>query len=250
MTDTPPTITVLPDPEAVARAAADAVAATVAAKPDAVIALPTGSTPLPLFTELHSRIERGELDLSRVQLFCLDEYVGASPDDPNSLIGWLHGAFIDRSGIPAGNVHHVPATADAPDAAAADYERLLADLGGLDLVVLGLGPNGHIAYNEPGSPADSRTRTLDLTPESIAQATAYWKPGVATPDRAITMGVATLLEANQIVLIVTGSSKQAMLQRSLEGPMSAEVPASWLRLAGNKVEVIADAAAAGSLTRR
>jgi len=244
-----PTITVLADPAAVARAAADIVAETVAAKPDAVISLPTGSTPLPMFEDLLGRVERGELDLGKVHLYCLDEYVGADPGDPNSLIGWLQGAFIDRSGIPADRVHPVPATAPDPDAAAKEYERDLAGLGGLDVVVLGLGPNGHIAYNEPGSAADSRTRTLDLTPESIAQAEAYWKPGVATPHRAITMGVATLLEAKRIVLIVTGAKKAEMLRRALEDPMSADVPASWLRLVGDKVEVIADEPAAAALAR-
>ncbi|MGI9253121.1 MAG: glucosamine-6-phosphate deaminase [Thermomicrobiales bacterium] len=249
MTDTSPTITVLTDPAAVASAAADIVASTVAAKPDAVIALPTGSTPLPLFRELHARIERGDLDLSRVRLFCLDEYVGATPDDPNSLIGWLQTAFIDRSGIHEENIIRVPAAAVDPDAAALNYERALRDVGGLDLAVLGLGPNGHIAYNEPGSAADSRTRTLDLTPQSIAQAEAYWKPGVATPHRAITMGVATLLESRRILLIVTGAAKAGMLRRSLEEPMTADVPASWLRLAGARTEVIADVPAATGLAR-
>ncbi|MFM9105295.1 MAG: glucosamine-6-phosphate deaminase [Chloroflexota bacterium] len=250
MTDVQPRITVLADPAAVAVAAADAIAATVSARPDAVIALPTGSTPLPLFRELHARIARGDLDLSRVRLFCLDEYVGATPDDPNSLIGWLQASFIDGSGIAEANIVRVPAAAADPDAAARDYERALRDVGGLDLAVLGLGPNGHIAYNEPGSAPGSRTRTLELTPESIAQAQAYWKPGVATPHRAITMGVGTLLESRRILLIVTGAAKSGILRRSLEEPMSADVPASWLRLAGDRVQVIADAAAAAALGGR
>lgn len=250
MSDIAPKVTVLADPAAVASATADVVAAIVSARPDAVIALPTGSTPLPLFRELHARVSRGVLDLSRVRLFCLDEYVGATPDDPNSLIGWLQGAFIDGSGVRPENIVRVPAAAPDPDAAAIEYEQTLSAMGGLDLVVLGLGPNGHIAYNEPGSAADSRTRTLDLTPQSIAQAEAYWKPGIATPHRAITMGVATLLEAKRILLIVTGSAKSDMLRRALEEPMTADVPASWLRLAGDRAEVIADAPAAGQLAIR
>ena len=102
-----------------------------------------------------ARVERGELDLSRVRLFCLDDYVGVTPDDPNSLTGWLKRVFIEPAGIPWEHVRAVPA--DAPDTAAAcaDYEADLAEAGGLDLAVLGLGPNGHIAYNEPGSAADS-----------------------------------------------------------------------------------------------
>lgn len=243
-------VEVLPDAAAVGRRAADIVAGAVAAKPDLVLALPTGSTPLPMFEELIARVERGDLDLSRVRLFCLDDYVGVTPDDPNSLTGWLRRVFIEPAGIPWDHVRAVPADAPDPEAACADYEADLAAAGGLDLAVLGLGPNGHIAYNEPGSAADSRTRTLDLTPESIAQAEAYWQPGVSTPDRGMTMGVGTLLEAKRIVLIVTGGSKDEVLRRSLEGPTTAEVPGSWLQLAAGKTTVVADEAAATGLTRR
>lgn len=243
-------VEVLPDAATVGRRAADIVAEAVAAKPDLVLAMPTGSTPLPLFEELISRVERGELDLSRVRLFCLDDYVGVTPDDPNSLTGWLRRAFIEPAGIPWAHVRPVPADASDPDRACGEYEADLAAAGGLDLAVLGLGPNGHIAYNEPGSAADSRTRTLDLTPESIAQATAYWQPGVSTPDRGMTMGVGTLLEAKRIVLIVTGGSKAEILRRSLKGPMTADVPGSWLQLAAGKTSVIVDEAAGADLTGR
>lgn len=243
-------VEVLADAAAVGRRAADIVAAAVADKPDLVLALPTGSTPLPMFEALIARVERGELDLSRVRLFCLDDYVGVTPDDPNSLTGWLRRVFIEPAGIPWERVRATPADAADPDGACLAYEADLAAAGGLDLAVLGLGPNGHIAYNEPGSAADSRTRTLDLTPESIAQATAYWQPGVSTPDRGMTMGVGTLLEAKRIVLIVTGAAKSDILRRSLEGPMTAETPGSWLQLAAGKTTVVADEGAAADLAGR
>jgi glucosamine-6-phosphate deaminase len=241
---------VLPDPAAVGRRAAEAVAEAVTADPDLVLAVPTGSTPLPMFDDLIGRVRSGQLDLSRVRLFCLDEYVGVTPDDPNSLTGWLRRVFIEPAGIPWGNVRAVDAAAADPAAACERYEAELAAAGGLDLVVLGLGPNGHVAYNEPGSAADSRTRVLDLTPESVAQASAYWTPGVSTPHRGMTMGVGTLLEAGRIVLIVTGAGKAGMLRQALEEPMSAEVPASWLRLAPDKLLVVADDAAAAELAAR
>lgn len=246
-TEQQPRLTIVPDAAAMGERAADVVAAAVA-KPDLVLAVPTGGTPLPMFADLAARVERGELDLSRVRLFCLDEYVGVAPEDPNSLTGWLRRAFVEPARIPWANVHAVAATAADPDAAAAAYDDEIAAAGGLDLAVLGLGPNGHVAYNEPGSPADSRTRVLTLTPESIAQAGAYWTPGVATPSRAITVGIATLLEARCLVLIVTGENKAEMLRRALEEPMTPEVPASWLRLAGDRLHVIADGAAASRLT--
>ncbi len=243
-------VEVLPDAAAVGRRAADIVAAAVAEKPDLVLAMPTGSTPLPMFEEIIARVERGELDLSRVRLFCLDDYVGVTPDDPNSLTGWLRRVFIEPAGIPWANVRAAPADAPDPDAACIAYEADLAAAGGLDLAVLGLGPNGHIAYNEPGSAAETRTRTLDLTPESIAQATAYWQPGVSTPERGLTMGVGTLLESKRIVLIVTGGAKADILRRSLEGPMTADVPGSWLQLAAGKTTVVVDQGAAAGLSER
>jgi glucosamine-6-phosphate deaminase len=124
------------------------------------------------------------------------------------------------------------------------YEEAIAERGGLDLAVLGLGPNGHIGYNEPGSSADSRTRVITLTPESLEQASAYWEGAVPIPSLAMTMGVGTLLESKQIVLLVIGEAKAEMLRRALEEPMTADVPASWLRLARSRLTVIADQEAA------
>jgi glucosamine-6-phosphate deaminase len=236
------------DYDAMSDAAAEIVASAVAANPELVLALPTGSTPLGMFKALVKNVEAGSLDLSRAHFFCLDEYVGVTPDDPNSLTGWLFRSFMDPARVPREHIHTVPATALDPDAAVQAYEAELAALGGLQLAVLGLGPNGHIAYNEPGSTADSRTRTLQLTQQSIDQASAYWTPGTPTPSTAMTMGVATLLEAQRIVLIVSGSAKADMLRRALDDEPSADVPASWLQLAPDKTLVIADEAAAAKLS--
>jgi glucosamine-6-phosphate deaminase len=238
-----PKLVVVADTAAVGRAAADVVAATVGRAPEAAIAVPTGSTPLPMFEELIDRVRRGDLDLSRIQLFCLDEYVGVAPSEPNSLTGWLARVFLNPAGIPPEHVHTLPSTDPDLDGAPLRYEQALAAHGGLELAVLGLGGNGHIAYNEPGSPADSRTRVLTLTPESVAQAAGYFE-GRTVPTQAMTVGVGTLLEAREIVLIVTGAAKAGVLRRTLDEPMTAEVPASWLRLAGDRVTVIADEAAA------
>ncbi len=240
-------LTIVPDADAMSETAADIVAETVAAKPDAVLSVPTGSTPLGMFNQLAERTTRGELDLSRIELFCLDEYVGVSPDDPNSLTGWLQRALIERVGVPPHHVHPLPGSASDIGAATLQFERDLTNLGGLDLAILGLGPNGHIAYNEPGSTADSRTRVVSLTPGSVTQAAAYWQGAVDIPDTAVTIGVGTLLEAKQIVLLVSGAAKADMLRRTLEDPVSAEVPASWLRQAGARLHVVADEAAASQL---
>ena len=238
------TVEIVPTAADLARAAANRVSATVANKPDAVIALPTGSTPLGLFAELVARERSGALDLNRVRFFCLDEYVGVAATDPNSLTGWLFREFFTPAGISTGQVAVVPSTAADLAAAAASYEAQLRDAGGLDLVILGIGPNGHIAFNEPGSARDSRTRILDLTPESRAQAAAYWDDKFNAPRQAMTMGIATLLEARDIVLIAAGASKRDIVHAALTGPISDTVPASWLRTAHDRVTIILDQAAA------
>jgi glucosamine-6-phosphate deaminase len=241
-------VTVVPDASAMSMMAADVVAETIRRKPDAAICLPTGSTPLGMFDVLASRAASGELDFSRVELYCLDEYVGVGRCDPNSLTGWLWSAFVTRVGIDPQRVRMLPTTEEHPAEAAAVFDRDLRHRGGLDLAVLGLGPNGHIGYNEPGSPLASRTRVVELTPESIRQAAAYWSDPVQVPNLAITLGVGTLLEADRIVLIVSGPAKAQILRRALEEPASSDVPASWLRHAGQRLQVIVDQDAAKELS--
>ncbi len=240
-------VQIVADYDAMSAEAAQIVAEAVRANPALVLALPTGGTPLGMFKALISMVEKGEIDFARTQFFCLDEYAGVTPDDPNSLTGWLFRSFMDPARVPRENIHMVPSSASEPDAAARAYESELVALGGLELAVLGLGPNGHIAFNEPGSTADSRTRLLDLTQQSIDQSAAYWDPGSPVSTIAMTMGVATLLEARRIVLIVSGAGKAEILRRALDDAPSADVPASWLQLVPEKTLVIADEAAAALL---
>lgn len=237
-------ITVVPSYSSMSEKAADRVADTLAARPDSAITLPTGNTPLGLFKELIDRKDHGLVDLSRMHLFCLDEYAGVTSTDPHGLTSWLYQEFIRPVGLREEQVHPMPSAADDPDAAAALYEADLKALGGLELAVIGLGPNGHIAYNEPGSERDSRTRVLTLTQESLDQAAAYWHNTWTVPRQAMTIGVATLLEARKIVLIVSGASKGDILRRALREDPTADVPGSWLQLAADRLEVIVDEAAA------
>lgn len=232
------------------REAADAVQRTVEATPEAAITVPTGQTPLGMYEELVRRVRAGELDLSRTHIFLLDEYLGQGQEDEASLTRWLYEAFLTPAGIPAEHIHEVPSTAADPEGAAAEYEIELADLGGLELAVVGLGPNGHVAFNEPGSSPDSRTRVVDLTNESREQSSEYWEGAAAIPDRAITMGLGTILSAKRLVLIVSGPSKAEILRRSLEEGPTLDVPASWLQRVGERLEVIVDRDAAASLSER
>jgi glucosamine-6-phosphate deaminase len=244
--DVEPKTIIAADDRDMGRRAANIVAATLVAKPGAAISLPTGSTPLPLFEELIERQRRGELDLSRFHLFCLDEYLGVDESNPNTLTSWLRRMFIEPAGLPAAHVHTLPVTDPDPEAAAARYEESIRARGGLELAVLGISENGHIAYNEPGSSVDSRTRVVSLTPESVEQAAGYFG-GARVPDQAMTVGIATLLEARQIILIAAGEEKQEILLAALRGPISSEVPASFLRTVPERVTVVLDEAAAGLL---
>jgi glucosamine-6-phosphate deaminase len=199
-----------------------------------------------MFRELARRVAAGSVSFAQTQLFCLDEYVGVTAEDPNSLTGWLYANFLTPARVPAANIHTLPASAPDLEAAARQYEAEIAAAGGLALAVLGLGGNGHIAYNEPGSAGDSRTRVLDLTPESIEQARGYF-PGRDVPTKAISVGVGTLLEARNLVLIVNGAAKAGILRAALYGPQTARVPASFLQRVPEKLTVIVDEPAAAEL---
>ena len=184
------TVRVVADYETLSREAADIVDLTVRTNPGAAITLPTGETPRGMYGELVKRITSGDLDFSSVHLFCLDDYLGAAIDDPASLTAWLNEVFLAPANlIEGGHVHFVPTTAPDPDAAAAAYDAEIQSHGGLKLAVLGLGPNGHIGFNEPGSLPDSRTRVVDLTHESRSQNAQYYEgtaedPGPGDDDRA------------------------------------------------------------------
>jgi glucosamine-6-phosphate deaminase len=241
-----PTLVVVKNADEMSAMAAEIVAEVLTIRPTAPISLPTGSTPVGMFENLIAASRSGTLDLTRFHLFCLDEYLGVTPDNPNTLTAWLERTLIEPAGIPLKNVHMLPVDAADPNAAANSYDQSIRDVGNLALAVLGIGNNGHIAYNEPGSDADSRTRVVNLTQESIDQAAGYFD-GASVPTKAMTVGVGTLLESDRIVLIAHGAGKTEIIRRALREPMSSDVPASWLRLVPEQVTIILDEAAAAAL---
>jgi glucosamine-6-phosphate deaminase len=222
-------VVILPSPEAVGVAGARLVANLIARKPDAVLALPTGSTPRPLYAEL-VRLHRDEgLSFARVTTFNLDEYVGLPPDHPASFRRYMEEALFRKVDLRPERTH-------VPDGAAADvaaactaYEAAIAAAGGLDLVLLGLGEDGHIAFNEPTSSLGSRTRlkTISAGTRAANQAAFGADP---VPRHVLTMGVATILGARRCLLLACGARKAAVLARAVEGPLTALVPASALQL--------------------
>lgn len=224
-------VEVLQGPAALAMRAADLIAAGVRRKPDLSVVVATGNTPMRTYAELARRVRAGQLDCSRVTAVQLDEYVGLDEDDPRALFGWMNKAFVEPLGITKVVRLTEPQT----------FEARLQDLGGLDLAVLGLGPNGHLGFNEPPSPPDAPTREVTLTPESLASNAAYWGD-LPVPGRAITAGMNVILAAKRCLLLVEGAHKRDILTRALDGPETPELPASFLR--GANVTVLADAAAA------
>lgn len=230
--------------------AADAVQKTLDQKPDAAITVPTGETPLGMYQELVRRGDAGTLDLRQAHIFCLDDYLGQTRDDEASLTRWLFQAFLIPAGIPEHHIHEIPTTAEDPHVAAQQYEADIARHGGLELAVIGLGPNGHVAFNEPGSRPDSKTRVVDLTEKSRNQSAAYWEGNAAIPEQAITMGLGTILSARKLVLIASGASKADVIQRSLEEAPTLDVPGSWLQQAEDRLHVILDQEAAQALEHR
>ncbi len=229
----------LPDYDALSRAGADLVAATLREKPEATLLLATGHTRLGLYEVLAARAEAGSLDTRGVRAVQLDEYLGVGDDDPRSLYGWLARTVLVPLRIPPARVVWLRGTPVAEvDAACRGYDDAVRALGGIDLAVLGLGPNGHLGFNEPPSSADAPTRRVALSPASRASSAAYWQKPV--PLEAVTAGMNVILAAKHILLLVSGAHKREVLRRALLGPVSADLPASWVQRATN-VSVLADA---------
>lgn len=235
-------LTIVDDYEILSRAAAETVAALVAERSDASLVVPTGNTPVGMYRELAARHDRGELDLSNVRVFQLDEYLGVQPDDPRSLYRWMREAFLEPCRIPDEHVIRLRADLPDPEAQCEVYDRCVRERGGYSLAVLGLGPNGHLGFNEPPVSDDAPTRLVDLSPESIRSNAAYWGDAERVPRQALTAGMRELLAAAHVVLLVSGENKHDILRRTVDGPVGPDVPASYLQV-HPWTRVIADRAA-------
>lgn len=230
---------IVDDYRALSHIGADWLEAAIQAKPDAAIVVATGVTPMGVYGELAARRSGGPIDTSRLRTFQLDAYLGLTADDPRSLFGWMRRSFLEPLGIPEQNVVRLMGDSPDPWEACRSYERAVRVAGGFDISILGLGPNGHLGFNEPPSPADAPTRVVDLTPESIRSNARYWGGEEQVPRRALTCGMDLLLDARRTLLVVSGAHKQQILRRTIEGPQTPAVPASYLQSAPN-VTVLVD----------
>ncbi len=227
---------------------AERVAELLAELPRANLLVATGNTPMGIYEALADRYRAGVLDTSGIRVFQLDEYLGLRPDDRRSLFGWTARSFVQPLGIPPARVHGILDGSNDADAACRKYDQMIEDAGGIDLAILGLGPNGHLGFNEPPAGPDLPSRSVDLTRESIESNATYWGGPDAVPRRAVTVGMRTILAARCILLVVSGAHKREILRRTVEGPPTPDVPASFLQTAPN-VTVLADREAWGDIGR-
>ena len=229
----------------VGRLAADAIEELVRRKPDAVLGLATGSSPLPVYDELAARHEQG-LDFSRASGFALDEYVGLPAGHPESYREVVRREFTNRVNIAPENVHGPDGTATDIPAACEAYEQAIAAAGGVDLQLLGVGTDGHIGFNEPGSSFASRTRIKSLIEQTRRDNARFFNSLAEVPHHVITQGLATIMAARHVILVATGAQKAQAVRDFVEGPVAAICPASVLQFHPHAT-VLLDEAAASAL---
>ncbi|QXT39498.1 glucosamine-6-phosphate deaminase [Gymnodinialimonas ceratoperidinii] len=236
-------VLILPSKEAAILRAADIVAAQVRARSDCTLGLATGGTMLPLYAELAKRHQAGEFSMTGVTSFNLDEYVGLAADHPGSYHRYMAEALFDLTDMPIMRAHLPRGDAIDPKAEAMDYEARIAKAGGIDLQLLGIGQNGHIGFNEPTSSLGSRTRIKTLTDSTLEANRRYFDTDEEVPKYAITMGIATILEARACLLLALGESKAEAAAAMIEGPVSAMCPASALQMHAQTTVILDEAAA-------
>lgn len=235
-------ITKAKDYNEMSRKAANIISAQVIMKPDCVLGLATGSSPLGIYAQLIDWYKKGDLDFSQTKTVNLDEYRGLSHDNDQSYYYFMNENFFKHININPANTHVPDGT--EPDAvkACARHEAVIQELGGIDLQLLGLGLNGHIGFNEPGSAFEKETHCVDLTKSTIQANSRFFEKMEDVPTQAYTMGIKSIMMAKKILIVVSGEAKADIVKESFFGPVVPQVPASILQMHPD-VTLIADAAA-------
>ncbi|GAB2699421.1 glucosamine-6-phosphate deaminase [Paenibacillus thermoaerophilus] len=232
--------------EQIGKLGGELIARQLQAKPDSVLGLATGSTPIPFYKEWISLVKQGKISFARARSFNLDEYVGLPGGHPQSYRTFMRENLLDHIDLPA-------SASDIPNGQAKDleaecrrYDKALEDIGGIDWQLLGIGHNGHIGFNEPGPSLTAGTHVVELAEETREANSRFFASIDEVPTQAITVGMGTILKARQIVLVAQGESKAGIVAEALTGPVTTELPASFLQLHGS-VTVVLDEAAASKL---
>ncbi|MEE4543243.1 glucosamine-6-phosphate deaminase [Streptomyces sp. V4-01] len=237
-------VVIVPDAAAGGELIAEAMAALLRRKPDALLGVATGSTPLPIYQALAARVRSGAVDASRARVCQLDEYVGLPAGHPESYRSVVLREVVEPLGLSAGSFMGPDGSADDVQGACEAYDAALSDAGGVDLQLLGIGTDGHIGFNEPCSSLASRTRIKTLTDQTRVDNARFFGGDIAqVPHHVITQGIGTILEARHLVLLATGEGKAEAVAQTVEGPVAAVVPASALQLHPHATVVVDEGAA-------
>ena len=229
------------------RKAANIISAQIILKPDSVLGLATGSTPVGTYEELTKRYNQGDLDFSKILSVNLDEYRGLDASNDQSYHYFMNEHLFKYVNIDKANTHVPDGSEPDSDKACADYEEIIRSYGGIDLQLLGLGHNGHIGFNEPSDEFAKTTHCVDLTESTIQANKRFFEKEEDVPRQAYTMGIGTIMKAKAILVVVSGEDKSAILNEVINGPITPKVPASVLQLHPN-VTIVADEAALSKTT--
>lgn len=240
-------IVILKDSAAVAAYGANIFIKQLQKKPDSVLGLATGSTPVSLYQQLIGATKARLISFAKTTTFNLDEYLGLAATHPQSYRYFMKQQLFDHIDIDQANTHVPPGDAVNPITACQGYEEQIAAAGGVDVQLLGIGRNGHIGFNEPSSGLLSRTRVKTLTKATIKDNARFFEADEYQPHLSITMGIGTIMDAKKVVLLATGANKAEAIKATVEGPLTAACPASALQMHQDVVLVI-DEAAASSLS--
>ncbi|MBR2131378.1 MAG: glucosamine-6-phosphate deaminase [Oscillospiraceae bacterium] len=223
-------IYVADDYKGMSRKAASIIAAQVTMKPDSVLGLATGSTPIGMYEQLVEWHKNGDLDFSQVRSVNLDEYVGLAPTHDQSYRYFMNDNLFDHVNIDKANTHVPNGLAENPAAECERYDQVVADMGGVDVQVLGMGHNGHIGFNEPNDHFPLGTNLVDLQESTINANARFFASADEVPKQAMTMGIRTIMMAKKILVVVNGEGKADIVKKAFTGPVTPQVPASILQL--------------------
>lgn len=224
------------------RKAANIISAQVIMKPDCVLGLATGSTPIGTYEQLVEWYKKGDLDFSGITTVNLDEYRGISRENDQSYYYFMNHNLFSKVNINLERTFLPDGMEPDSDKACSDYNQIIVDVGGVDLQLLGLGHNGHIGFNEPGTAFEAETHCVDLTESTIKANQRFFASADEVPKQAYTMGIKTIMQARKILVVVSGEDKAAIVKEAFTGPITPQVQASVLQL-HNDVTIVADEAA-------
>lgn len=230
------------DYQSMSRKAANILSAHVILKPDSVLGLATGSTPIGMYKQLIEWYNKGDIDFSQVHTVNLDEYLGLAPTHDQSYRYFMQTNLFDHVNVPPENTNVPNGLAPDPEAECARYNQVIADLGGIDVQVLGMGHNGHIGFNEPEEAFELETHVVNLTDNTIDANARFFASRDEVPRQAITMGIKSIMQARHILVVVSGTDKAEIVKKAFFGPVTPKVPASILQMHPH-VSLVADEAA-------